>query len=339
MNERTEPGEAAVRPMALLEEYSRRYPHAWEGAEEVRAMRTIGGTEAFPNWCYVPSCDVALGIATDGGRIERDKRVDDDASALDALMRWRWGKGVFELDERLFAAVWASATYREPGLPPSWEAPVMDRLRDDGLPEWCGYVPVPEGVKLPEPHAGLRGFFTWAGYDTTFRAPDLHFALDHGGTGVAAHSIQLVAPELAECLRADFALQLEAPATRTRLLERVERFGPRILAEDLERNAGFLAPLVGVALCLAERGRFPVTAADGSDRGFLGLEPDEAAVVPADGVRRGRSATVGCSRGLRLEGPRRRAGGGVGARRGDGPRAKPSGWRRPRRRLPGRSRR
>lgn len=255
------------RPAALLADYSRRYPNAWRVAEEVRAARIEGGEERWPGWCYIPSYDTAHEIAGDGA-------AEDEAGVLDALLRWRVTKGVYHFDRRLFAGAWASALAYKPERLPLEEEPYMAYLLDPGLPEWCCYVPVPEGLEPSGPHRGLCGFFVWLGFDAKLGVPDVHLVLDRGNGNLEGLAVELEAPTLMGCLR--------VAQERVRMVPGLQ---PLARGGDLGEEARYLVPLMQLALCLVDRENYSLSAADGSDRRPLGLEPGSGANEPAKEVR------------------------------------------------------
>lgn len=123
---------SADTPLRWLGEYGRRYPHAWQVAEEFRSRRGKD-LAPWPSWCYLPIAG-GYGMITSG--LDESKLpflervlVARDAGILTALAAWRMTKSVYVFDPTLRAALWDSpVTGNLPG------ALLMH------LPEWCVYL-------------------------------------------------------------------------------------------------------------------------------------------------------------------------------------------------------
>ncbi len=153
-------------PTAWLQRYSREYPDAWSGIEQLRAMR---GRDLpnWPSWCYVP---IAAGIAavTRGAPINKlDPAQARDAAVVTALAAWRQTKGIYRFDADLEAALWDT--------PITGDLPTTLLQR---LPEWCVYVPLNRQVRETQVH----GAWAHLEYDVNDRSQELRLLINTGET-------------------------------------------------------------------------------------------------------------------------------------------------------------
>lgn len=115
--------------VALLREYSRRYPHAWDQYAGLLADRAELGD--WPPYVYCPIAG-AYAVVSGGGdrRVPLDRLAD--VGVLGALAAWRPTQGIYRYDSALLDALWST--------PLDGQIPV-EHLRH--LPEWCVYVELP----------------------------------------------------------------------------------------------------------------------------------------------------------------------------------------------------
>ncbi len=156
--------DAASRPLHWLGELGRRYPDAWSGIEQLRAMRGSDLPD-WPAWCYAP---IAAGIAavTGGGPLDQlTPELTSDAATVTALAVWRRTKGVYQFEPALLEALWETPIAGE--IP----AAVLKRL-----PEWCVYVPLERETK----HGLVRGVWAHLEHDVNDRSEELRLLFDAG---------------------------------------------------------------------------------------------------------------------------------------------------------------
>lgn len=128
---------ALPRPAIMLREIARRYPNAWQTADQIRQDRGKHGRTDWPNWCYlpVPAWAVALGV--------QDRPFDPQAvlhsGIAAAVGAWRVSQGIYRFNQGLYGPLVTTDLTRE--------IPIDILYR---LPEWCVYIETPGFVYLGE---------------------------------------------------------------------------------------------------------------------------------------------------------------------------------------------
>lgn len=144
---------------AYMGELTRSYPGVWKYVDMCRNNR---GTHApdWPDYCYCPQAVAAGAIKQTGGEMGLESSFD--ILAVCGLSSWRATKGVYQFDPDIFDEL--VDTSLDGALP----IELLYRL-----PEWCVYVPIPEGRRLKF-MAGVDvcGFFSWIDVALQNNLPD-----------------------------------------------------------------------------------------------------------------------------------------------------------------------
>jgi len=231
---------ARVRPLFWLQEFGRRYPHAWKTLEAYRALRGSAPELHWPAWVYVPLAG-AYSVVSEGKLLTPGDPRLPDVARLAALGAWRMTKGIYRFDPDLFAELWEAP----------YEGPItLEPLRH--LPEWAVYVETPNAEKTPyRPH----GFFALLEHDLNSGHDELYLVWDiddpEGNPRLEHVVLHLNEPTLADALRASTAEGLELlkrsePAARAALEAQLEV----PLEEALARSIDFHQDLAGRAVSL-----------------------------------------------------------------------------------------
>ncbi len=251
------------RPLALLRRCTGAYPQATTMAAKINEAWSRY-PEAFRDFSYVPAYDATNKIVSDHGVSEEKsgEEIDEDFAALEALLRWRLTKGVYEFDPEIFDEV---ASTQLDG-----ELPIELFFR---LPERCVYAKVPgaAGARLGVGSLGrLLGFFAHLGWDEKRRMTELVVTLDHEG-GLRGHSLDLAAPTVVGCLAKWHDVVLGSPGALDALEREVGKEArdaiadPSTRQERLELDAALLKPFLSLILYLCAANA-EISARDGSDR-------------------------------------------------------------------------
>ena len=162
--------DAEIRPLKILNYYSRLYPNAWKQADEMRQDRGKG-LPFWPEWCFLPLAGAYSIVSSEIYRqgINKDDKLSIDqvidVSVIGALAAWRVTQGIYRFDPDVYREVIKT--------PLTGDLPVDIFLR---LPEWCIYVETPgytmfSGTKL-------HGFFCFMEYDVNNYDKELRIMLD-----------------------------------------------------------------------------------------------------------------------------------------------------------------
>lgn len=237
-----------LRPLAIMTEYGRRYPHAWKQAAKLRAAKGSPQLGNWPNWCFLPMAGAAAIVCSVGSLSPSQV---PEVAPLAALIDWRMTKGIYRFDRDVLQEIFKT--------PLDKDLPIELLFR---APEWCVYVEMPEnGVLEGAPAASyerLRGFFAHLEWDVNAKHAELRFLLDYE-QGLAAHMVNLTRPTLEQCLVDTFEEGIDIAGTS------LSKLPDRALVDEGSRAyAELLAPLVSTYLYLCSTNP-EIYAADGSD--------------------------------------------------------------------------
>jgi len=180
-----------LRPIEILNRYSKLYPHAWP---QMEAFRNAKGDADFVNWaawCWVPVSG-AYAVVSGGGdnSIPLDRMVD--VAAIHALAAWRLSQGIYRFDSDVFTAIVTTPLTRE--------IPFETLLR---LPEWAVYIETPGLAHPLFRDATVHGFWASLEEDTRSRGVELRLLFD-AEAGLFSVPLHLLPGKpLADCI-ADF---------------------------------------------------------------------------------------------------------------------------------------
>ena len=173
-------------PTEILNQYSRRYPSAWEQAMMFRDARGKD-LEDWPPWCFLPLSGWYSVVSAQTNKYHIGLDEANDVSVLGALGAWRYTQGVYRFHSELFESL--MNTEFNGDLP----ADVFMRL-----PEWCVYIETP-GMIL-DGHA-IDGYFAFLEWDMNHKHTELRLVSVSGGQAVPMVPIYLGQWSLAEAAR------------------------------------------------------------------------------------------------------------------------------------------
>ncbi len=237
--------EGTPRPLAILSEYTRRYPRARKLAEVLREGKGSAQLGGWSEWCYLPLGAAQAIVCVDRGVGRLDTALALDAAVLGALLPWRITKGIYRFDPDVLQSLWST--------PITGDIPTGVLRR---LPEWCCYVKLPPVSPAttfdpPDWHRNLKGFFVHLEWDPLQNHPDFRLVLDRE-TGLLPTALKLDASTIRGCWR---STQKESLLLSGVSEEDAEAY---LSGEDAEiagdTMSDLIAPFVSVALylCFAE---------------------------------------------------------------------------------------
>jgi hypothetical protein len=151
---------ANCRPRDHLAAAGKKYPKAWQQAENFRQDRENLGD--WPTWCYLPIAGWHAIVG--GGETYIPPHQVNDIGVLGALGTWRVTQGIYRFDPTIFEAI--------------VDTPVEGNLPSDvllRLPEWCVYIETP-GMEYQGKE--LYGFFAHLESDVNTHGIELRLLLD-----------------------------------------------------------------------------------------------------------------------------------------------------------------
>ena len=154
-----------LRPMRILKDISKQYPHVWQHVKEFRA-RKGKDLPNWPDWCYIP---IAAGcaIATQGSDSDVMTAIFDkmlSPAVITAAAAWRVTKGICRFDADLY-----NSLINQP-LDGNIPCDALKRL-----PEWCVYIETMHGLFfLKQP---VEGFWAHLEYDSKTGREELRLVL------------------------------------------------------------------------------------------------------------------------------------------------------------------
>lgn len=209
-----------ARLLGYMAAYSRKYPRAWEIAEDMRAHRSE--LPQWPAWCYLPLSGWWSVISAHKGGANLELADAADFAVLAALGAWRYTQGIYQYHTAVLDAL--------ADTPLGGDMP-MDVLHR--LPEWCVYVDLPH---TPQALGGIRGFFAFLDFDPKDERHELRFVLD-SGTALWLGPIVHIGPwSVVEGVE--------------RMEREAQRLDPSIEAGNLDDYADLAARLMSVMLYL-----------------------------------------------------------------------------------------
>jgi hypothetical protein len=153
-----------VRPLEVLNQYSKKYPGAWKQYDVFRNAKGELDFIDWPDWCFVPVAASYAIVSQGHDIVPRD--LVPDIGIIHALSAWRITKGIYRFDERIYQKIVETPLDRD--------IPCEHLFR---LPEWCVYV---ETFNDPEM---FYGFWASLEYDVNEKRNELRLVIDTGPGG------------------------------------------------------------------------------------------------------------------------------------------------------------
>ena len=185
-----------LRPVQVLNDFSRKYPGCWKQLEYFRGTKGAPDMPDWPDWCWLP-VSASYAVVSGGGanRVPPDRI--HDVAAMAGLGAWRLSQGIYRFDSDILRQVSES--------PISGDLPVDVLFR---LPEYCLYIDL-AGFDLGTP---CHGFFIYLEADVSEIGrgePEIRFLIDFE-SGLYPVILHITSPSLLECMEATMAYTRKA---------------------------------------------------------------------------------------------------------------------------------